>query len=259
MNVRSVDRAVAVLQFVAHTAEPPRLGEISGGIGTPKSTMLNILRTLTSRHMLVFDATRKRYALGPAIRELASHASEKLDLRTVARPHLTRLAHLTQEAVLLSIPDGYELVYVDKIDSTQPIRYNAQVGSRRPLHCTSAGKLNLALAPPSFVDRYEREVGFSRYTERTITDPTKLREELARIRRRGYSVTTDEYSPGLMALAAPVLGWIGVVVAAVTIAGPTFRLKSQQQQLGAAVSAVAAAITAEYSGRGERDHRPRKM
>lgn len=229
--VRSVERAVDVLEALAGYDEPLTLGQLAARIRAPKSTTFNILRTLVRRRLLEVDAATRTYRLGLGLAELARAVREGRNLSSIARPYLERLSRTTQEAVFLSALEGNEIVFLDKIDSPQPIRYIARVGTRRPLHCTAAGKLALAWQPGARVDAYIAEVGLPRYTANTITTAKGLREELATIRRRGHAVSNGEFLPDLMGLAVPVLSPTGEFQAAVVLAGPAFRLRRQARAL----------------------------
>lgn len=230
--VRSVDRAVDALEVLARNERPMTLGQIAEVLHAPKSTTLNIVRTLVRRWMLEVDPATKTYRLGWRLAELASRIGKCLDLRSLAKPHLEQLALVTQEAVFLSVLEGNEITFIEKIDSPQPIRYIAQVGTRRPLHCTAAGKMHLAMLPPEAVEAYIAETGLPRYTRNTITDPARLWAHLVLIRKRGYSVSKGEFLPDLIGIAVPVFrGAGGDMIAAVLTAGPAFRMRKQARHM----------------------------
>lgn len=250
MNVRSVHRAVDVLQTLAQSERPLGLGELCRAVGAPKSTLWTIVRTLAARGCVAVDDGSGRYRLGPLLAELAARARQGVDLRALARPHLERLNRETREAVLLHVPDGDEVLCLERVDCPQPIRYVAEVGSRRPLHCTAAGKLVLALAPPSFVTGYVRRTRLRPCSPRTIRDPSRLRRELLRIRRLGYAVSLGEHTADLMGVAAPVLGEDGRLVASLNVAGPIFRLKARLAELAVLVTRTAREVTREYARYG---------
>jgi DNA-binding IclR family transcriptional regulator len=227
-TVRSVERALDALELVARNGRPMTLREISSLVRAPKSTTLNIVRTLVRRRVLELDPVTKTYRAGWALAGLAGSVRPAADLGELAKPHLGELAAATQETVLLAIQSGNEITFVEKIDSAQPIRYIAQIGTRRPLHCTASGKLHLALQGPARVDTYIAEVGLTAYTPSTITDPRRLRAELAQIRKRGYAVARGEFLPDLMGIAVPVWSQgCRELLAAVLVAGPAFRMRRQ--------------------------------
>ena len=246
MTVRSVARAVAILESLARQERPVQLRDLSEAIRAPKSTTLNIARTLAAGHFLSFDDASKAYQLGARLGQFASRATGVTDVRGVARPHLESLARATGEGAFLSIVEGDEVVYVDRVESVQPIRYAAPVGGRRALHTTSAGKVALAMAGPEFFERYVR-AGLAGPTASTITDAAKLAAEVARARQRGWAVARDESVVGLMGIAAPIVDAAGDLVAIVTVAGPTFRMRGQPRAMREAVCAAATAISKDYA------------
>ncbi len=248
--VRSVDRAIDVLETMARTGAPMTLGQLCQMLGAPKSTTWTIVRTLAARQVLEYEAATRTYRPGPTLRALGRRRPTAVDLAAVARPHLARLAHLTREAALLQVLSGREVVCAERIDSPEPIRYVAEVGGRRPLHCTAAGKVILAWAQPGFAGDYLRLTRLRACSANTITQTGRLRDELARIRHVGYAVSAGEYALGLMAIAAPVLDAVGELVAAINVAGPMFRMRGRHRELAEDVVRVARAISADLSRDG---------
>ena len=246
VSVRSVERAVAILDYLARSERPAPLRELSEAIHAPKSTTLNIARTLAARRLLRFDVATKAYGLGGRLGEFAPLAHQDPDICAVARPYLERLSRETGEGAFLSVREGDQIVYVDKVESTQPIRYAASVGGRRPLHCTSAGKVALAMSPPGALDRY-LERGLTRHTPSTVTDAAVLRREIARVRHCGYAEALGEYVPDLVGIAAPVVGPAGELVAVVTVAGPAFRVRGHRREMRAMVTGTARKISLAYA------------
>lgn len=244
-GVRSVARAVAIMEFLARRDGAAPLHEISVAIRAPKSTALNIMRTLAAGRLVTVDATTRAYTLGPWLGEIADRARANPDIRLIARPHLERLARDTGEGAFLSVLEGDGVVYVDKVESSQDIRFAVRLGARRPLHCTSAGKVALAMSPAELVDRYVA-AGLSRHTPATITDAGALRRELATIRRRGYAESRGEYVSGLFGIAAPVVGAAGELVALVTLGGPLFRARGRQRALREALRGAARQISLDH-------------
>jgi DNA-binding IclR family transcriptional regulator len=244
-NVRSIERAVAVLEFLACRERPVLLHEISAAIGAPKSTALNIMRTLAARRLVNVDGVTRAYTLGSWLGEVASRTRANPEIRAIARPHLERLARDTDEGAFLSVLEGDGVVYLDKVESVQDLRFAVRLGARRPLHCTAAGKLALAMSTADVVDRYVAS-GLPRHTSATCTDPGEMRRELAVIRRRGYAVSRGEYVSGLFGLAAPVIGAAGELVAIVTVGGPLFRTRGRLRGLRDALLSAGRQVSLDY-------------
>jgi len=128
------------------------------------------------------------------------------------------------ETCNLTMLDGPEVVYLDRVESAWPLRVTLHPGSRVPLHCTASGKLLLALLPTPRRKRLLASLTLDRHTENTLTDARKLESELTRIRRAGSSVDDQEFMTGLVCVAAPVALPSGRVVASVAVHAPVARM-----------------------------------
>jgi DNA-binding IclR family transcriptional regulator len=248
-RVRSVDRAIDVLETMARSGAPMTLGQLARLVEAPRSTTWTIVRTLAARQMLEYEPTTRTYRPGPTLRALGSRRPTAPDLADAARPYLTRLARATREAALLQVLSGREVRCAERVDSPEPIRYVAEVDGRRPLHCTAAGKVLLAWSGAKLVEDYVGESRLVACSARTITRPRRLRAELARIRQQGYAVSHGEYALELMGIAAPILDATGVL-AAINVAGPVFRMRGRQRELAGHVIRAARAISAELGRNG---------
>lgn len=165
------------------------------------------------------DDRTRRYALGPAVRTLANAHIGTLDWAERATPLLRELVTVTGETANLAVLDRTRAVVVAQAQSTRMVRMFAELGNRMPLHCTGCGKVLLAHFPDSAVAAIIAETGLPPSTPSSIGSLEELREELARIRRRGYVVDNEEREEGLRCVAVPVRDAAGDVVAAISIAG----------------------------------------
>ena len=222
--VRSVDRAIDVLELLARTGTPMSLAAILRAVKTQKSTTLNIVRTLVRRRILELDPETKKYKPGHLLLALAGQAGRTIDLASLAVPFLNQLVEQTRESVFLAVAEQDELVYVQVVNSSEPIRYVAREGMRRPLHGTSGGKLILALSGEAASEAYIERTGLPGYTDTTVTDPQKFRQEMQRFRRVGYGVSYGETMSDVLGVAAPVYqGEHGKLLGVLIIAAPMFR------------------------------------
>jgi DNA-binding IclR family transcriptional regulator len=135
-----------------------------------------------------------------------------------------------QETCTLTVLEFDELVFLDRVESASPLRLQLFAGSRVPLHCTSAGKLFLAMLPGPRRSRLIRARPLKRYTEATITDPDRLEQQLEEIRREQLGRDSEEFIEGLVAIAAPVLDAHGRIIAAVSVNGPAARLRLDRKE-----------------------------
>jgi IclR family acetate operon transcriptional repressor len=226
-GVETVKRAFTLLRCFSQ--ENPELGvtELSHRLDVHKSTVSRLLSTLQSESMVVRNPETGRYRLGVGLIELASLAMLDSDMRRIAPPMLRELAEETNETVNLAVLDGHEVINVELI---QPLARRVSnygwVGRRTPLHASSTGKALIADLPETaWAGKLAGPL--TKYTEQTITDPDELRAELRRVRKLGYALGLEELEIGLNAVAAPVCNHAGLVVAAVSTAGPSYRLSRE--------------------------------
>jgi IclR family acetate operon transcriptional repressor len=253
---RAANRVVDILELLARNPDGLALREVSAELEAPKSSLLPLLRALAARGYLEQGRTGE-YRLGAQAHALGTGPAVYRGLPDVARPALVELARRTAETVFLSAlaGDGLAVVYIDKVESAQVIRYAGGVGDRRPLHATSSGKAILAFLPPARRDDILRALPLTRHTERTVTTTTALRAVLDDVRRAGIAVSVDEMVRGASGVAAPVFDRTGAVAGACTIGGPTDRVRPRLRALGAEVKATARTISALL---GYHTHEPRR-
>jgi DNA-binding IclR family transcriptional regulator len=170
-------------------------------------------------------------------------ALTSLEVTRVAPPHLRALADQTRETVNLAVVDGDAVVYIHKEEGTLAVKMSAQLGARRPLHCTALGKAYLAALPSRELEARLTGLDLARFTTATITDPAALEAELDRVRERGYAVDAEEVEEGVYCLGAAVRDHRQLPVAAISIAGPAYRVRARADQLGVLVAETAAAIS----------------
>lgn len=223
-TVQSVERAIAILR--AFSREKPERGvsELSRELGVHKSTVYRLLATLERYGLVARNPETERYRLGLELLILAAQVAEHMNLREIARPHLRELSERCQETVNLAILHEGQVMDVEQFaPPVRSVKNIGWVGRRMPAHCTAAGKVLLAHLPPKKLERFLQS-RLERLTPRTMTDPDRLREELARVRERGYAIAEEELEDGLNAVAAPIYDHAGAVNAAVSLAGPAFRI-----------------------------------
>ena len=204
--------------LVAFRAGEPgvSLAELSRRSGVAKPTALRLLRELADRSMV--ERTANGYRLGLRLFELGQVVPRQRDLQESATPILADLHEATRETVHLAVPDGADVVYLQKLAVAGSPRLPSRLGGRMPAHCTGVGKVLLAFGPPGLLEA-TLERGLVRCTPRSVTAPGLLRERLAEIRECGYAQEYEESAPGVACVAAPVLGPDGTAVAAISITG----------------------------------------
>jgi DNA-binding IclR family transcriptional regulator len=224
-GVRSVDRAVTILDLLAQTGW--RTGaEVARELQVHRSTALRLLGTLERHALVERDQKSAKYRLGPRLPQLASVVTGESDLRSVARPVCERLAGALGETVTLDVLVAGEIVPIEQATGSTSVVNVNWLGRHTPVHCTASGKVILAFGPEAVRQRLLARP-LERSTVHTITDPTELEAQLEAARGDGFARTYEELELGLDAIAAPVYGAGGEVVAAVDVSGPAHRLRAE--------------------------------
>lgn len=247
--VQSVDRALTILEQLARAGTDLGITDLAAQLGVHKSTASRLVATLEAHDLVEQQQERGKYRLGLGLMRLSAAAGLSFDLVRIARPTATRLSATTGETINVAILSDLAALYVDQVSGSSTVLSHNWVGQRIPLHATSNGKVLLASAPDA-VWRQVVDAGLSSYTPHTITDPARLRAELRHVHTQGFAVAIDELETGLTAIAAPIRGADGHVVASISVSGPGFRLSAATDRLVARVRDAAAEVSAKlgYTG-----------
>jgi DNA-binding IclR family transcriptional regulator len=218
-GTQSIDRAAQLLVRVLESDRPMALGELAAATELPKSTASRLLTAL-ERHGLVHqDDDRGPLRPGPAILRFATRDLFERHLVEEARQSLDRLGEASGETVNLAVPASGAVEHIAQADSRHFLGTGQWIGRRVDFHSTAVGKVFLAYGVASLPDGE-----LERSAPSTIVDRSALARQLRQVRKDGFATAVDELEPGLAALAAPVRGPGGEVVAALSITGPTLRL-----------------------------------
>jgi DNA-binding IclR family transcriptional regulator len=223
LGVRSVDRAVAILDLLASGGG--RTGaEVARELHVHRSTALRLLGTLERHALVERDQRTARYSLGRRLPQLASVVTGEFDLRYMARPVCEKLAGAAGETATLDVLVGDVIVPIEQATASTSLVSVNWLGRRTPVHCTASGKAILAFGPDAVRDRL-LGLPLEKVTSHTITDRAELEAQLETARTWGVARTHEELELGLDAIAAPVFGADGEVVAALDVSGPSHRLR----------------------------------
>jgi IclR family transcriptional regulator, acetate operon repressor len=225
-KVQSLDRALEILKLLGSEPEM-RVTDLARRLEVHKSTVFRLLATLQEHGLVDQNPSTERYRLGYGLVRLAGSVVAELDLARTARGVLEELALRTGETVNLAILQGDQVVNIDQIAAPNLVVNVNWVGKQTPLHATSNGKVLLARLPEDERRRLLSRT-LPRLTPRTITDPRILEKQLRRVVEEGYAFTLEELEVGLNAVAAPVFAADGRVLAAVSVAGPAYRVTPQR-------------------------------
>jgi IclR family acetate operon transcriptional repressor len=220
--VNSVLTALRVFEAVA-TSQPVGVSELARGLDIPKSTVQRCLRTLQQAGWVRADPADSSWSITGRAFTIGSAVASTDHLREAALPELAALQAEVGETIHLAVPDGDELVLVERLDSPHQLRAFLALGTRLPLHAAATGKAYLATLPDREITSY-LATGPVKVTERTQTDPAALWAEIELIRKRGYATTEQGLHEGISAVAVALRDRSGTARACFSISGPSSRV-----------------------------------
>jgi DNA-binding IclR family transcriptional regulator len=198
------------------------LTELAVALDVNKAAVFRLLGALESEGMVVRDSASGTYRLGTQLITLGASALGSTDLSAAARDELVALVKETGETATLEVLVGGEVLIIGEVQGHFLLGSTPELGMRWPAHATSTGKVLLALTQPTPALPH-----LTKRTPKTVVTRRELEQELDQIRRQGYATACDELEVGFTALGAPVRNHFGNVVAAISINGPSARLKQQ--------------------------------
>ena len=223
--VKILTKALRVLSLFTRERPEHGVSELAREIGISKSTVHRILRVLEQHGFVARNPDTRRFRLGLAGIELGHRAQEGLELRRIALPVMELMSAQSGETVLLQVvtPEGDRVVCIERVQQRRGLRLILDVGSTAPLHAGCSSKALLAHLDRSTIDLVLGHELVA-VTPHTITDPARLRAQLAEIRQSGYAVSFEETDEGVAGVSVPIADARDIVVASVTISGPMTRV-----------------------------------
>ncbi|NDW04518.1 IclR family transcriptional regulator [Jiella pacifica] len=220
-------KGLRLLETLAASETPRGVTDLANELSFTKSNVHRLLSTLQQQGYVRQIEGQSTYRLTTRIWELGSQVIRRMDLIEIAQPSMQRLAEATGETIHLSILDGLEVVYLEKIESAHHIRAHTSVGSRAPAYAVATGKAMLAHMPDAYLDRFPDRL--HRYTATTRATLQELRADIEKARQDGYAIVPHgEWREGIAACASAILGRSGQMVGAIGMSGPDTRIKRQQ-------------------------------
>jgi IclR family pca regulon transcriptional regulator len=205
-------KGLAVIRTFTRDHPALNLSEVARSASMPAATARRCLLTLLELGYVTRNG--RNFVLRPKVLELGAAYLESMNTENLTKTHLEELARATADSSALCVLDGTEIVYVARASVRTLLRLEAHVGSRFPAHATSTGRALLAGLSPERLTEYFATAHLEPLTDRTVTNPGKLRQLIDDCRRSGYSAVEDELAYGVVALAVPVFDQYGRVVAA---------------------------------------------
>ena len=240
---KTVDKAMQVLHAFTHDRQEIGVSELARELGMHKSVVSRLVGALRRWRILEQDPETKLLRIGVGAFRLGSIFAMRQNIVRVVTPYLGSLVERTGHSAHAVLLDGNRALVVATVESPHALRVIMRVGEHRPLHSTAGGKLLLALSNPALLLEVERSPGLRRFTPNTVTDPEKLRAQLARCRREGLAWNNGESSPGAGAVAAPVVDDGGHIIAAISTVYPLNVVDGTERLVLAKETAAIAGLT----------------
>jgi IclR family acetate operon transcriptional repressor len=224
-NSSSLRRALRLLDYVAENGpgDAITLSRAAADLGLSASTVLRLAAPLIDERLLSRDPATGTFRLGDGVLRLGQQFLEGLDLRQVAAPYLRALLKIVGETCHLVIPDGLEVVYIDKVEAFSSVRMASRIGRRMPMQSTAVGKAIIAASGPELL-RDVLESGLQPVTERSITEKDMFIAEIKGSRQRGYAIDDRQNEPEVRCVASVIFNHSEEVVGAISVSALSSRM-----------------------------------
>lgn len=241
----TLSKGLSILEELATNPGGKGVTELSRDLELTKSNAFRLLRTLTTLGY-VTSTEDKKYRATMKIWQLGQSVVENLNLRDIAKPHLISLAQKTGETVYLAVRDGLSVVYIDKIESTKPIRSFTPKGGSAPIHCVGTGKALLAAEYDVLRESVRNHL--TKFTPITITSLRKLDADMQATQERGYAIDNGEYRDRIHSFASVIRLPNSKAVAALGVSAPDVNLEGgREEEICKIVTQAAAAVSFELA------------
>ena len=224
----AVERAIDVIELMAREREI-QFADILRRLNIPRQSLVRILNSLCARGIVEKTKRRGTYRLGIRLLYLGNTIQTKINLRSVARPFMEKLAELTGKNVELATLDQDQLVLIEQVEGTEEVRLYARVGSAYPyLHAVAAGKIYLAHMDKKKMREVLSKIGLPPVTDKTITDFDLLEKDLKQIMKKGYAFEDQELRKGIRRVAAPIYDYRNELAGCLGIAATVLSFEKDQ-------------------------------
>lgn len=245
-GTQAILRAIGLLKTFSRTRPRLSLAELHTATGLTKPTAHRLLSALESEGLVERTGPQGTFRLGPALIALGSQARETNDLRTEVRPILEELSRSTGETTTLEVLVDDSMLILDSVRGSHLVSGSLEIGTRWPLHATSTGKCVLARSSEVFTQAVLASP-LNEFTERTLTDPAQLSQELNSIHERGYSTAFEELESYYVAVASGFDDAFGNIEGAISLGGPASRFTTERvREFGEALRQAAARLSSRH-------------
>lgn len=248
-DIATLQRGLRLLHLFGESPHGLTPKNVASLARLPVSTVHRFLANLVRAGFLSCDA-EGIYHLGFACFSIGQAAVGQLDIRRLSLPYLRELNQQTRETIHLTVRHGLSAVYVEKLDSPEPLRIHSRIGASVPLYCTGVGKVMLAYMPAEEQDRVLPEIQLKRLTPNTVGNLQELKAELYRVLKNGYACDLEEHEMHIRCVAAPIWDHTGSVQSSLSITAPAVRVPvARLRQLASLIRGAGLQISKELGYR----------
>lgn len=234
-----------ILSCFNSKSEELGITEIARELGMYTSKVHRVASTLETFGILERNPVTRKYRIGLRLFEMGTLYPINLSIRRIVRPHALELAKALDTNLHLGIMSKsipYSVVIIDRVINVQSHSTIQRISFNIPLHSSSLGKVLLAFSERGFIELVLRDIELQKFTSSTITDRSRLEEELRLVRERGYATDREETHSNLYCVAAPIRDHSGIV-AAISISDHRQKIEKRQDEIIARITDTAEVIS----------------
>ena len=244
-DITALQRGLRLLHLFSEAPRGLTAKQVASLSRLPVSTVHRFLANLVTAGFLNRDG-EGTHSLGIACFSIGQAALGQLDIRRLSLPYLRELNQQTRETIHLTVRHGLSAVYVEKLDSPEPLRIHSRIGAAVPLYCTAVGKVMLAYMPEDEQQRILPDLNLQRQTSNSVGNLQELKTELYRVRKNGYACDLEENERHIRCVAAPIWDHTGSVQSSLSITAPTVRMPvARLRQLAPMIQRAGLQVSAE--------------
>lgn len=226
VSIQVIDRSARLMEAIAASDKPLSLKILSAETELHTSTAFRILASLIEVGFVERD-NAGHYFIGRKIQNLANSVRRGVDIRTEAIEVMEALRDEIGETVNLTVREGDEMIYIERVTPNRMMRVEQVIGSRAPLHVTAVGKLMLGELGNAFVRAYSERTKLNSYTKHTLTNLDDLMKEVHESTAQGFAFDNEEAEIGVGCIGVLIHDGSGEVVAGLSISAPIERRKDE--------------------------------
>ena len=247
-TVQSLDKALIVLKAVSE-GDGLSLTDLAGITGITSPTVYRALSTMQQHGIVHFDEAAQLWSIGSGAFRIGNSFLRKTSIIEQSRPVMQQLMRDTHETANLGMVDDGDVIFLSQVETHEPIRAFHRPGSKGAIYASGIGKILFAYMDDGAARRVLSRMQLQQFTEHTMTDVESLIAQKAEMQQAGYSYDNEERTLGMRCIAAPIFNSYGEAVAAISVSGPTSRIRQDDvDKLALLVKQSAATITSNIGG-----------